>query len=36
MSDEEDEIFDFDPKNIVNKVYTEEDDEKGKEEEKKI
>ena len=36
MSDEEDETYDFDPKNIVNEVYTGEDDEKKKEKEKKF
>jgi len=35
MSDDEDEIYDFDPKNIVNEVWTGEDDEKEKENEKK-
>ena len=36
MSDEEDEIYDFDPKNIVNEVYTGEEDLKEKEVEKKF
>ena len=36
MSDEEDDIYDFDPKNIINEIYTGEDDEKEKEVEKKF
>ena len=34
MSDKEDDLYDFDPKNIVNEVWTGEDDVKEKEEKK--
>ena len=36
MSDEEDDIYDFDPKNIINEIYTGEDEVKKKEVEKKF